>query len=136
MVDDALAAKAPLGKLGIGIVFYAYVWTGATGPNQPITGVTVKPNMPYFEMMDTLYKPSAVHWHAAAQAPYLSLGQGGQGKFVSYDNAQSIAAKIAWAKQKGLGGVIVWELGGGWRPQQPAGQKDELLQAIKAAVGP
>jgi len=136
LVEEALAAKAPLAKLGIGIDFYAYVWKGATGPNQPIAGVTVKPNVPYFEMMDTLYDPAAVHWHAAAQAPYLSLGKGAQGQFVSYDDADSIAAKIAWAKQKGLGGVIVWELGGGFRPTKPVGKQDLLLQAVKAAASP
>lgn len=136
LVGEALAAKAPLGKLGIGIVFYAYVWQGANGPNQPIAGVSVQANLPYFKMMDTLYEPSAVQWHAAAQAPYLSLGKGPSGQFVSYDSAESISAKIAWAKKKGLGGVIIWELAGGWRPQKPIGKKDLLLQAVKAAAFP
>ena len=136
LVDEALSAQAPLAKLGIGIIFYAYVWQGATGPNQPIAGVSMQSGMPYFEMMDNLYNPNAALWHAAAQAPYLSLGKGAKGQFVSYDDAQSIAAKIAWAKKKGLGGVIIWELGGGWRPQKPPGKQDPLLQAVKAAAFP
>jgi chitinase len=136
LVADALAAKAPLSKLAIGIAFYAYVWQGATGPNQPIQNVTVQPNLPYFQMMDTLYDPKVANWHAAAHAPYLSIGKGGQGQFVSYDDSASIAAKIAWAKGKGLGGVIIWELGGGFRPNKPAGKQDALLQAVKAAAFP
>lgn len=133
---DAIAAGAPKAKLGIGMVFYAYVWSGADGPNQPIGGVQVKANMPYFEMMDTLFTPAAAKWHKGPQAPYLSTGSGKPAKFVSYDNEQSIAAKIAWAKQQGLAGVIIWELGGGWRPSQPKGQRDLLLQAVKQAAFP
>jgi chitinase len=133
---DAVAKGAPKGKLGIGIVFYAYVWSGATGPNQSIAGVQVKANMPYHEMMDTLYSPAVAKWHKNPQAPYLSIGNGSSGKFVSYDNEQSISAKITWAKQNGLSGVIIWELGGGWRPNQPKGKRDLLLQAVKQAAWP
>jgi chitinase len=136
LYNEAVAAGAPKAKLGIGIVFYAYVWSGADGPNQPIGGVQVKANMPWFEMMDTLYATKYEKWHKGPQAPYLSIGSGAAGKFVSYDNEASIAAKIAWAKQQGLAGVIIWELGGGWRPSQPKGQCDVLLQAVKQAAWP
>jgi hypothetical protein len=36
-------------------------------------------------------------------------------------------------KSKGIGGVILWELGGGYQASAPAGQRDKLLQAVKAA---
>ena len=134
VVDRALAGGAPRGKLGVGISFYVYVWNGVNGPNQPVSGVTVEMNKPWSWMMDTLYSPAAYRWHAGVEAPYLSLGSGSSAKFVSFDDAQSIAAKVAWVRAQGLGGVILWELGGGYRGGQPAGERDALLQAVKAAA--
>ncbi|MEN9797924.1 MAG: hypothetical protein RL653_1620 [Pseudomonadota bacterium] len=136
VVARAVAGGAPRHKLGVGISFYVYAWTGANGPNQPLEGVTVEMNKPWSWMMDTLYTPSARRWHAGVEAPYLSLGSGSTGTFVSYDDAESIAKKLAWVRAEGLGGVILWELGGGYRPAAPAGQRDPLLQAVKAAAFP
>lgn len=135
-VAAATKGGAPKAKVGIGMVFYAYVWKGANGPNQPIAGVTVEANMAYHTMMDTLWSASAERWHAGVEAPYLSIGSGASGKFVSYDDPRSISAKIDWVRSKGLGGVIVWELGGGYRPTQPVGKRDVLLQAVKSAAFP
>ena len=122
-------------RLGGGL-HRAYAWHGANGPNQPIAGVTVDVNKPWSWMMDTLFDPAARRWHAGVEAPYLSLGRGSSGKFVSYDDAESISKKIAWVRSEGLGGVILWELGGGYRPAQPPGKRDPLLQAVKAAAFP
>jgi chitinase len=130
--DTAVAAGAPREKLGIGIDFYGYVWSGATGPNQSVAGVTVTPNVAYSALMDTYDSPEARRWHDGVDAPYLST----QGRFISYDDEQSIARKIDWVRANGLGGVIVWELGGGYRPNQPPGQRDVLLQAVKHAAFP
>ena len=136
VVEGALAGGAPRDRLGVGISFYVYVWNGVNGPNQPLDGVTVEMNRPWSWMMDTLYAPSARRWHAGVEAPYLSLGSGRTGKFVSYDDAESVAKKLAWVRAQGLGGVILWELGGGYRPSEPAGQRDALLQSVKAAAFP
>lgn len=137
LVDEALATGATRERLGIGISFYGYVWRGANGPNQPIAGVTVDMNKSYDWIMENFYDPSAERWHSGVEAPYLSITHSGaRDKFVSYENERSIAAKLAWVKAQGLGGVIVWELGGGWRSAQPVGQRDPLLQAVKAAAQP
>ncbi len=136
LVEDALATGATPEKLGIGVSFYGYVWDGATGPNQSIAGVTVEMNKPYSWVMDNLFSASAERWHADVEAPYLSISSGTRNLFVSYENERSIAAKLAWVRSRGLGGVIVWELGGGWRAGQPLGQRDPLLQAVKAAALP
>jgi GH18 family chitinase len=42
--------------------------------------------------------------------------------------------KVAYAKQKGLGGLMIWELGGGYLANQPAGRRDLLLQSVKQAL--
>ncbi|MBM4379465.1 MAG: glycoside hydrolase family 18 protein [Deltaproteobacteria bacterium] len=135
-VARALAGGAPRAKLGVGISFYVYVWNGVSGPNQPLDGVTVEMNKPWSWMMDALYAPSAYRWHDGVDAPYLSLGTGSTARFVSFDDAQSISRKLAWVREQGLGGVILWELGGGYRAGEPAGQRDGLLQAVKAAAFP
>jgi chitinase len=146
-VQIFLAAGVPAKKLGIGIDFYGYVWSGGAGTTtggvtQPCQAYTSDPtvagNVSYAQIMSTYYQASYAKWDSGAQAAYLSVDAAGSAndKFISYDNEQTVAAKVAYAKTKGLGGVFVWELGGGFRSTQPAGQQDLLLQSLKTAVGP
>ena len=129
------AAGIPKSKLGIGIAFYGYVWTGANGPAQSIAGVKTN-TLSYSDIMDRDFNPSVYHWDAVAHAPYLSLGTAADAdrKFVSYDDARLVKEKISYARTHGLGGVIIWEISQGYRANQPAGKKDALLQAVKAAA--
>ncbi len=121
-------------KIGIGLAFYGYLWSGATGPRQNIKGTTVT-QPPYSEIMDKYYQPSLYRWDDQAHVPYLSIAapESANSKFLSYDDEKSCAAKVIYARQAGLGGVIIWELGDGYRAGQPAGQKDRLLQSVKRA---
>ena len=129
------AAGIPAAKLGIGLAFYGYVWSGANGPAQSIQGVKTD-TLAYSAIMDKYYRPQAYHWDALAHAPYLSVGGSSEAdrKFISYDDARLAREKVLYARAHGLGGVIIWELGDGYRDSQPAGQKDVLLQAVKAAA--
>ena len=131
MVQRFIAAGIPRPKLGIGAAFYGDVWTGADAPGQPIAGVTMA-SVPYATIMDTLYQPGRVRWDATAQAPYLSI-DGPQKQFVSYDNEALCREKVDYARAQSLGGVMIWELGSGYLPGRPAGQRDPLLQAVKKA---
>ena len=117
--------------LGVGAAFYGDVWNGADGPGQPIAGVTMT-TVPYAAIMDTYYQPSRVRWDVAAHAPYLSIDAPLK-QFVSYDNEALCAEKVQYARAQGLGGVMIWELGSGYLPSRPAGQRDPLLQAVKRA---
>ena len=132
MVERFIAAGVPRRKLGIGAAFYGTVWTGADAPGQPISGVTMKTGVPYADILNTYYQPGLAHWDSSAQAPYLSI-DGPQKQFVSYDNEALCRKKVAYARAKGLGGVMVWELGSGYCPTHPAGQREPLLAAIKRA---
>ena len=145
MVDVFIAAGVPAAKLGIGIDFYGYVWSGGTGmpaggATGPMQSWTVPPsvqaNVPYFSLMDTYYQAQYARWDSLAQAAYLSIDNAGSSndKFISYDNEISCQKKVVYAHSKGIGGVILWELGGGYRANQPAGQRDLLLQAVKNAA--
>jgi chitinase len=146
-VSDALDAGIPKSKLGIGIDFYGYVWSGGAGT--PTGGVTAPkqswttlPSMSnpvtYHEIMDNYYQPQYYRWDSTVQVPYLSIDKSGSAndRFISYDDQRACQAKVNYVKQKGLGGLIIFELGAGYRANLPAGQRDSLLQAVKSAVGP
>ena len=34
------------------------------------------------------------------------------GTWVSYDDPQSVGEKVRYVRERGLGGVLIWELGG------------------------
>jgi chitinase len=139
-VQEFLDAGVPAGKLGIGIDFYGYVWNSGNGT--PTGGVTaprqtwnaapwVKDNVPYYQIMESFYDPQAYRWDSSAQAAYLSIDKPGSAddQFVSYDDELSCRRKIAYVREHGLGGVIIWELGGGYEPK--ASPPDRMLQAVK-----
>ena len=115
-VDRFLGAGIPAAKLGLGVGFYGTCWTGVTGPGQSVAGATVpaSDNDMSYTNVAALYRPfMAEMFDASAQAAYLSSATpiGPQGcTFVSYENADSIAAKGAYAKAKGLAGTIVWTI--------------------------
>ena len=90
----------------------------------------------YFDLMSTYFQSNLYHWDTSAQAAYLSLDNAGSinDKFISYDDEHACQAKVSYARNRRLGGVMIWELGQGYRPTQPSGQRDPLLQAVKQAA--
>ena len=64
-------------------------------------------------------------WDARARAPY--LWDESTRTFISYDDAESIAAKAAYAWQSRLGGMMFWELS--------QDRNGELLGAILGVPG-
>ena len=144
VVSNFLAHGVAAGKLGIGICFYGCVWSGGKGtstggaalPRQAWTTPPTVTTAAYSAIMSNYYQPQLYFWDTNAQSAYLSIDRPGStnDNFISYDDASACRAKVAYAKQKGLGGLIIWELGGGYRGDQPAGQRDLLLQSVKQAA--
>ena len=132
-VDAFVAAGVPKAKLGIGTDFYGYVWTGVSQPRQAWTGngPDVASNVAYSDLMQT-YSAYPMLWDTAAGAAYISIPTG-SGKFISLDNEKTMFAKADYVNSKSIGGMIIWELGGGYQASAPAGQRDRLLQAVKQA---
>ncbi|MCF7802568.1 MAG: fibronectin type III domain-containing protein [Candidatus Marinimicrobia bacterium] len=131
-INQFLQAGVSPGKLGIGIDFYGYLWDGVSDPQENwTTAPTVTDNVPYHKIMADFYQDKYRKWDSNAQATYLSINENGTEQFVSYDDEQSIQAKYDYMMQKNLGGAIIWELSGGYRENQPAGERDELLQSVK-----
>jgi chitinase len=61
------------------------------------------------------------HWHPVAQTPWLF--QPAEHLFVSYEDPRSIGIRARLAKNKGLGGVFMWEITGD-------DEQHSLLQAM------
>jgi chitinase len=130
-----IKAGVPKSKLAIGLAFYGTVWNGASAPGQDIANVKFDSSVDYHTIMDKYAASGQYQWDTRAHAPYYSIGGPSpqDRKFVSYDDERLCAEKIAYARKQGLGGVMIWELGSGYRADQPAGQRDSLLQAVKRA---
>jgi len=136
----AAPANVPAAKLGMGLAFYGYCWQGVTAPHQDGGSVVASDgDMSYANIATQYPVSSARQWDAVAHVPYLSSAtpMGPQGcQFLSYDDAQSIADKGAYARSKGLGSVIIWTIGQGHIAARPAGQRDPLLDAVRNAFQP
>jgi chitinase len=49
------------------------------------------------------------HWDSSAQVPWLYDAK--SGTWISYDDPEAVRAKVKYARDHGLGGVIIWEIG-------------------------
>lgn len=109
-------------KLLLGIPFYGYGWqTESTEPNantfkgsgftvsyksiQQILGINQ--NRGEWQSVEVITKG----WDANALSPYISYQQEGKNYLVYYEDQESIAYKIEYAKQLNLAGIAIWALG-------------------------
>jgi chitinase len=115
-VNNFTSAGIAPGKLGIGLPFYGYVWTGGPGVTAPRQGWTTPvPTVSeptYQSIIKNYYQPARYHWDDAAQAPYLSITNttAANDMFISYDDAAACEVKVSYARNHGLGGIMIWEL--------------------------
>lgn len=144
MVRVFLAAGLDSRKLGIGVAFYGNIWTGGTGtstggaalPRQGWTSAPTTTAVAFFDLMANYYQSNLYHWDTNAQAAYLSIDAAGatNDKFISFDDEHTCQAKVSYARNQALGGVMIWELGQGYRPGEPTGHQAPLLEAIRQAM--
>jgi chitinase len=128
-------------KLGIGIPFYGYIWTGGPGVNQPREGWPDS-NVPTFsaysyqQIVNNYYQNDLYYWDNVAQAAYLSITNtpAANDMFISYDDTHACESKISYARNQHLGGVMIWELSLDYFASNPAGQKTPLVDALKQAL--
>ena len=127
----ALAAGIPAAKINLGLPFYGYISTGgnATGPRQSLAARPTMTQLSYADIV-TNYDVSSPNWDSVAQVPWISTPNG----WVTFDNPQSITAKVQYIQKQGLGGWIIWNNNSDYvvtqNPSHP------LLAAIQSAVGP
>jgi len=139
-VTHYLAAKVPAAKLGVGSGFYGSCYTSpVTAPVQALGGSQIVGNdsvMSYRNILASYWSASAYHYDSAAEVPYLTLSGSNPEKctYVTYEDATSLAAKGAWVKSQGLGGLIIWTISEGFVPSGATVQdKNPLLEATKTA---
>jgi chitinase len=128
------------GKLGIGIAFYGYLWTDGTGnsatsitqPRQSWIDAPTVSTPSYSAIIANYYQPNLYHWDTNAQAAYLGITNviPVNNIFLSYDDQRTCQAKVSYARNHGLGGVMIWELAQDHTPNTP----DPLLQAVKQSL--
>lgn len=140
-VAHYLAAGVPAAKLGVGSGFYGECYTSpVTAPLQSLGASQVAASdgtMAYRNIMESYYSPAAYHYDSAADVPYLSLsGSNAEGcTYVSYEDSTSLAAKGAWVKAQGLGGVIVWTISEGYMASgSDVASQNPLLEVLSGAL--
>ena len=123
------------GKLGIGLPFYGYVWTGTniTLPRLSWNNAPKVMQLPYKAIIAGYYQSNRYHWDTNAQSAYLDITNENPANdlFISYDDQRACLCKVNYAKSHGLGGIMIWELA---QDHEPA-QSDSLVQALKQALG-
>ncbi len=129
------------GKLGVGLPFYGYVWTGGPGMTQPrqswpTNNVPTTTAVTYAGIVNTYYQSNLYHWDAAAQAAFLSITNtpAADDMFISYDDTHACQAKVSYARNLHLGGMMIWELSQDYFSTAPAGQRAPLTTALKQAL--
>ena len=104
------AAGVPLKKIVLGAAFYSRKWTGVKPENHGLLQEAESMGgygPSYGELLkDYIGKNGFVrYWDDTAKAPYLFDGS----TFITFDDAESIAQKCAYIKEKGLLGLMYWE---------------------------
>ena len=111
-VEQHLAAGVPARKLVLGVAFYGRRFEGVTaddlGRNQPYE--RYGGDHAYAQLVTGYVDRGGFkrHWDETAQAPW--LWNATTRSFISYDDPRSIDLKSAYARQRGLGGIMFWEL--------------------------
>ncbi|HEX3026811.1 MAG TPA: glycosyl hydrolase family 18 protein [Clostridia bacterium] len=112
-VDSSLrswrSAGFPSGKLVMGVPFYGYVYSGVNSANNGLYQKFTSAKSIGYDSIVSSYLNNPLYtklYQSTGQVPYLF----GNGKFISYDDAASIAAKTRYVSANGLRGVSAWEL--------------------------
>ena len=120
-VNHFIQAGIPASKIGIGSEFGGAVWSGVTGPNQA-PGGSVSYDVPYTTIKGY---GGTYSWDTQAEASSMLSSRG----WATYDDSADVAAKMAYIKDKGLGGLIIWSLD--MDHEKGTVGRDPLLNAIK-----
>ncbi|MHA4810537.1 glycoside hydrolase family 18 protein [Flavitalea flava] len=105
------SAGVPMSKLAIGLAFYARIFENVDSVNNGLYRPSrFKKGVSYKDQATVLSKDSGYvfHWDPVAQAPYMYNAR--EKFFVTYDDTLSVRLKTQYALDKGLGGIMFWQL--------------------------
>lgn len=130
-VQAYLDAGVPAAQLGVGIGAYGLCYSSpVTAPRQKLGGSRIIKDDYHlqYRQIRKVYQPAMRgHYDATAEVPYLS-GSKKRCTYITYENPKSIAAKLAWAAQNGLGGAVMWTINQQYLPG--AGQPNPLIAKV------
>lgn len=109
-VEIHIRDGVPASKLNIGVPFYGRVWDGVEPVSQGLyrDARTTGAGMSYSDVLKSLADPSFTRYYdSSASSPF--LWNESDSVFISYDDEVSLAAKMKYVREKGLGGVMFWE---------------------------
>jgi chitinase len=114
-------------QIVIGSAFYGRVWKGVPPANKglyQLSGGIHIGWLAYHRIRNTYELDTNFirYWDEKAMSPYMYNST--DSLFVSYDDTVSVALKTRYAMEKGLGGIMFWELGNDTK------EKGSLLDAI------
>jgi len=99
--------NVPSSKINIGAAFYGHGLTGVTALFGPITGGDGDPTYTAILAKKNSYTE---YWDNKAKVPYLLNTN--TGKYITYDNEQSMTLKGQYVVDNKARGVIIWEISG------------------------
>ena len=108
-VQAYLDKGIPAEKLVLGMPLYGYAYQGVSSQNNGLYSTYTSAKSVSYRTLKKNYLSNDAYRqyrHQEAQVPYLY----GSRTFISYDDAESLAAKAALARSQGLGGIGFWEL--------------------------
>jgi chitinase len=119
-VEAYLARGVPREKIMLGVPFYGYGFGGVPAGNrglfQPVGGAEEGTwgvgGVDYRRLTARNLEAEGFQRHRSAEAGVPWLYNPGTGVWISYDDPASMALKGRFARERGLGGVMIWELGG------------------------
>lgn len=101
----------PAEKIVLGVPFYGTVWTGVSATNhglfQSFTGREGEGDGVPFRKVHRELASYTRFWDEKAQAPWLYSSSG---VMISYEDEQSLTAKVQYVRQNRLGGIMFWEI--------------------------
>nr|MBI1232100.1 chitinase [Cytophagales bacterium] len=131
IVDFLISEGVDPKQIVIGSAFYGRVWKGVPPTNnglyQRSSGIHIG-WMAYSQIRE-IYEPDSSfrrYWDEDAKAPFMYHAV--DSLMVSYDDTVSVRLKTEYTKEKGLGGIMFWELGNDTKEQ------GSLLDAIYEAA--
>jgi len=113
------AGGVPPDKLLVGVPFFAKAYGGVANVNGGFLQAASPPPKDWRESDGDWRRLSVTrltdrryvrHWEPSARVPWLY--DAANGLWITYDDPESVRAKVDYVRAHGLGGVVIWELGG------------------------
>ncbi len=118
-VKEWIRFGIPSSKLGLGISFLTTEFYNVKSPVQPAQSFGWH-NWGYIKNIPK----EGRHWDPVALVPWQASGT----TFITYEDTQSVRMKVEYAKQLDLGGVMLYDLLGGYVPNAPVNERHQLLK--------